>query len=609
MVFAFSIFLYLPAMTGGTIWDDDDLVSGAAFGGNNLLSAFTHPFLGHYFRPLTSASFVIDSWFAKGTPFYFHQTNMLLHAITAVLIAWLTLLVTKKQITGFLGGLFFATQPLQVGAAAWIGGRTDVLSTCFLAAFMGSIIRYHQTNSRWWLLGSNVLFLLAALSKEQAAAMLLAVPLSVFVFGSKEWKDVWKLCKPFGVTVIVYIILWCIDAPPPYGAHNSLIHTVTLALRTAAHYGLAFLTPTHSPLLTFTLENMRNPVWMLVGAALVAAFLFFLKLTWKSHRPLFWVSICGLLVYMPVSNFPTVPSFVVGPYRCAEAGTAVAVVFGAIAAYGLTPKRFPVAILAGANLVVGTLVTWWGVHIWTTPLDLFTRAAKIDPHFMVGVGNYAHALDLNNKSPEALAITDKTLTWIFGTKDWSRKIETKKRDALTPDVLDRLRTNGGIPDVKALGWFISCNSASLARLNRLPEARKICKEALVMAPRDARINFAYAQLIEDLDRKEAIHYMELAIKVAPKYAAAAIALSHERVKDKRYSEALKVLEPVLKDVTWNSNVLLDIAEAKAGLHDFKGALQALDEAQHALFVPKKELIQEKKLKILGLEKQFETKPK
>src|ERR1019366_5137207 len=121
---------------------------------NTLVAAFTHPFLGHYFRPLTSASFVFDSSFAKQTPFFYHQTNILIHAITAVLVACLTLLITKKKVAGVLAGLLFATQPLQVGAAAWIGGRTDVLSAMFLAAFMVALVQYYEARKIGWLIVS-----------------------------------------------------------------------------------------------------------------------------------------------------------------------------------------------------------------------------------------------------------------------------------------------------------------------------------------------------------------------------------------------------------------------------------------------------------------------
>ena len=94
-------------------------------------------------------------------------------------------------------GLFFATQPLQVGATAWIGGRTDVLSAMFLAAFMVTLVKYHQTSQGKWLGLATVTFLLAALAKEQALFVLPAVPLSVYALGSRKKEDIWRITRPF----------------------------------------------------------------------------------------------------------------------------------------------------------------------------------------------------------------------------------------------------------------------------------------------------------------------------------------------------------------------------------------------------------------------------
>ncbi len=236
-IFLLSIALYLPSIKGDFVWEDAALANGHALGGNTFVAAFTKPFLGHYFRPLTSASFVFDSLFATQTAFSYHQTNILLHAITAVLIACLAMALTQKQWAGILAGLFFATQPIQVGAAAWIGGRTDALSAMFVAAFLVTLVVYHQTSRTRWLAATTVCFFLAALSKEQALAILPAVPLSVFVFGSRKWKDALRICIPFGAAVLVFIGLWAIDAPEPVGARTALPALVILALRTYGYYG------------------------------------------------------------------------------------------------------------------------------------------------------------------------------------------------------------------------------------------------------------------------------------------------------------------------------------------------------------------------------------
>ena len=598
-VFAVAVLLYLPSAAGGAVWDDVDLLSGAAFGKNTLLSAFTHPFLGHYFRPLTSASFVIESSIFHSTPFLYHQTNILLHAFTAVLVCLIAYLVTQKPTAGILAGFFFAAQPMQVGAAAWIGGRTDVLSTFFVAAFMGSLVMYYESQKTSWLITSAFMFLLGAISKEQALALLPAAPLSVFVFGSKKWKEVGKICILYGIAVAIFVGMWMLDAPPPNRAPNSILGTITLALKTTSHYGLAFLAPNRPSLLTWTLENYKGPIWLLVGAIITVACMFAFRFCWKNYRPVAWVAVCGLLVYIPVSNFPTVPSFVLGPYRCAEPGAAIACLYGIGAAWTLTPRRFLLAIPFAANLIAGAYITWIGVHFWTDSFKFFEQVAHTDRHFIVGVGNYAHALTDTDHAEESIKWTDELLTWIFGSKEWRRILVKKKAKAFTPEVIQRLKSNGGNVDYKALGWFVSTESGAFSHLKRVADALELQKDALMISPGDPRSHFGYGQIVLSFDRPEALAHWEYALKLSPKYNACAAALGHEYVIDHRYKDAIRLLEPITTDMGWNSQIWLDLADAKMSIGDFLGAKASLDSSQKAMLIKKEDVdARRKKLQAL-----------
>src|SRR5271165_3182395 len=136
-VFLLGWLAYLPALWGKLVWEDTNLIEGHATGGLTLGGAFSHPFLNSYYRPLTSVSFWLDRHLTGIRVFFFHETNISLHAASAVLVCWLTLLLTRQKPAAILAGIFFALQPAQVGAVAWIGGRTDVLSTFFNLLFLG----------------------------------------------------------------------------------------------------------------------------------------------------------------------------------------------------------------------------------------------------------------------------------------------------------------------------------------------------------------------------------------------------------------------------------------------------------------------------------------
>src|SRR5437016_6837560 len=70
--------IYLPALTAGAAMDDWALIRGPGAGGAaSALECFSHPFLDHYFRPLTALSFFIERRIFGIHLFFYHQTNLL----------------------------------------------------------------------------------------------------------------------------------------------------------------------------------------------------------------------------------------------------------------------------------------------------------------------------------------------------------------------------------------------------------------------------------------------------------------------------------------------------------------------------------------------------
>jgi len=580
IVFFIAAAIYMPALKGVAIWDDEPLISGTTPATRDLASAFTKPF-GNYYRPLTSASFAVENSLVHGKPFLYHLTNIVLHALTAAFVALLAFWVTRKKLAGILAGLYFATQPLQVGAIAWIGGRTDALSAFFLSAFLVSLLRYHQTEKRPWLASALILYLLAALSKEQAAAMLPAAPLSALVFSSKGWREFWRLSAMFGAVFLLYVGLWAIGGPAPHGASNDLSTTIWLTLRTAAHYYLAFLWPNPTSLITFTLAGYQGVVWNFVGAIALIASGYLIVKGWVKCRPIAWIGVCALLVYLPISNCPTVPSFLVGPFRCAETGIAVACLLGIAMEAAITSKRLVWLGILGANLLAGAAVTCWGIQQWLTPIGFFTKVVENDPHFVIGVQKEAQLLNDMGLPGEAAHLTTGVLSWLFESPEWAWQFDKLKMAAITPEVRTRLKTNSGIPQVNDLGGLMAINAVSLAQSKKFIFAAMAAKDALVFMPNDPILNFLYGQLIRKSNRNEAIHHWEIALKYEPELAPCAAMLAHERLADHRYADAATLIEPLEKTTILTGAAWLDLADAKIGLHDWKGAKSALDSGRNA----------------------------
>lgn len=578
VVFALSIFLYLPALKGVLVWDDLQLTTGAAPETHDLVSAFTHPF-GNYYRPLTSATFAIENSIAHGQPLLYHVTNIALHSAASLLIVFLALEISGRRLAAIVAGLFFAAQPVQVGAVAWIGGRTDALSAFFLTVFLICLVRFQKRCRPGWLLGAIAAYFLATLSKEQCAVMVFAVPVSAYVFGGRKWRSILKQCAPFVLVLFVYALMWHTAAPKFHTTRNDFSETFTVALRTAAHYGSSFLFPNSPSLVTFTLENERAFTWIVLGGVFLTVGGLYLKEAWKVNRPMAFAAICSLLVYLPVSNFIPAPSFIVAPYRCAGAGVGVACLLGMCFVAAWDGRKWIGSALLGLNLLACIVVTWVGVHIWLDPMDLFARIAKNDPHFMIGVQLYSHELDNAGRPQESADVTNHLLAWLFNSDRWAEKIITNGTNSVDDGVKRRLKTNTGIPILVELGAFIASNGMSNARTGHFQEAAEATRAALVFDPKNAWVHFLYGRIILQSDRREALNQWALALQINPDYADCALALAHQKLKDGSFAEADQLLEHALTINEGSGFGWLDLARAKLAEHDVSGAMSAIQKAQ------------------------------
>ena len=198
---------YLPAMQGGFIWDDDELVTD-----NALVHApdglyrlwFTDQPIDYW--PLTYTSFWFE-WRLWGMhPTGYHVTNVLLHIAAAFLI-WAIL--HRLSIPGaFLAALLFAVHPVNVESVAWIAQRKNTLAIVF---FLLSILWYLSAEERrakfsnWLWYGLSLLaFLLAMLSKGSVAI------LPVLLLGIVWWQrrritiaDLLRTMPFFAVAIIL----------------------------------------------------------------------------------------------------------------------------------------------------------------------------------------------------------------------------------------------------------------------------------------------------------------------------------------------------------------------------------------------------------------------
>jgi tetratricopeptide (TPR) repeat protein len=187
-LFVASWLPYLPALSFGFVDYDDDRnfypqfnpwfnATNHALGGTTLEWMLHASHYGHY-QPLTWISYGIDAAVTgRFDPKDFHRTNVLLHAVNAVLVYWLARRLLQAAASGraragplmlaaAATSLLYALHPLRVESVAWITERRDVLSGTFLLLAVGTYLRYVASGERkLWILLSLACYAVSLLAK------------------------------------------------------------------------------------------------------------------------------------------------------------------------------------------------------------------------------------------------------------------------------------------------------------------------------------------------------------------------------------------------------------------------------------------------------------
>lgn len=172
--------LYLPTLGHGIVWDDIELLpelSRAVESGDGAGAATRAlRFSPNYFRPLPLLTLLAEIAAAGGVrPGLHHAVNVALHALNTALVMLLARrLAPATGRPAVLAGLLFAVHPALVEGVAFVSSRFDLLVTTFALSALLADASILQVPARCAAVGLCVL--LATACKENAAALLLAIP-------------------------------------------------------------------------------------------------------------------------------------------------------------------------------------------------------------------------------------------------------------------------------------------------------------------------------------------------------------------------------------------------------------------------------------------------
>ncbi|MEL6922837.1 MAG: glycosyltransferase family 39 protein [Bacteroidota bacterium] len=236
VLFLSGVVLYISSVGFDYVLDDKMVISENNFvmkgiaGIRDILS--TDGFQGYFgeqrnlivggrYRPLSLVSFAVEHQFFGLNPKVSHFVNVLLYALTGVLLYRVLLLFSAfRQMypwwrsLAFVSSLLFVLHPLHTEVVANIKSRDEILCMLLSLATLYCSFRFVQREKIRWLVASAGIFFLALLAKENALTFLAVVPLALYYFTGTSgktpgvsWKKNALSLSPLLFSAVAYLLL------------------------------------------------------------------------------------------------------------------------------------------------------------------------------------------------------------------------------------------------------------------------------------------------------------------------------------------------------------------------------------------------------------------
>ena len=378
-------------------YDDPDYVAGAHQG---IRFAFTSlkPF---YWQPLTWLSLMLDVRLFGARPGAMLVENVLLHAISALLLFLTFYTATTNVNRSAAVGAIWAIHPLRVESVAWVAERKDVLSTLFFIAAMLAYVRSAAGSvgsSRRRRIGGAtlviVLFILAVMAKPMA----LTLPAALLLL------DVWPLKrKPAWLDKLPLFAISAAVLGVTFVGQEHALASIPLSVRIAnaltayAVYLRKFFIPTELAIL-YPYDYDIAPFVIAICLLILAAITFVVFR--NKHRYL----AAGWLWYV-ITIVPVIGIVQAGAQSMADRfmyipsiGLTFAVVWFAADHLAATTSKYA-AIAAVAIL---SILSLYQTTFWKSSVTVWSRAVAVTKDNASAEMHLASALEAEGRADEAM---------------------------------------------------------------------------------------------------------------------------------------------------------------------------------------------------------------
>ncbi len=373
---------------------------------------------GRNVRPVTLTSYAVDHVLGGGSPFTYHLTQLVLHALVVCLVYLVGMALTAQAVPAIGAALLVGLHPVQSEAVQYLSARSSVLSALGMLAALWMYLRARHTQPRRWILSALGLaaFAGAVLSKETAIVGVVWFAAYELVVAKSPATAAASRVAPYAaVGAAVWVWRWMIGDGGGHDPHVSFAMGTATGLVVLGRHVAAWFVPigiepvTPQPWVGWTDPAVPGMVLVVVVALAAAGFA-------ARRLPLtsFGV-VCGVSALAPVLILPFLTDVALyQPHRgyAASIGFALATVEPARAlAARVLPRLAPGvgARLPAAGLAMGAVLLAGAVGFdarqgvaWRNEVRFWSEAAARYPDEAAYVHSLGAARLRANDAPGAI---------------------------------------------------------------------------------------------------------------------------------------------------------------------------------------------------------------
>lgn len=438
VVVAIAVFLYLPSLSFGFVYDDaavverQSQVTGQAWGAILVSPYHVGPderVATGLYRPLTILSLALNHALSGLRPWSYHLVNVVLHALAALLVLEAADALRAPPLAGLTGAILFAVHPVHVEAVANVSGRAELLSTVFALAALVAYLRSARRADTFDAKGAVLvaLFTAAAVFSKENALTLLGIVALWELLQSASWRRKAIGLASLAFPIVVYLaaralVLGRLSLPPTavtpienpivglaavpraatvLGVFTHAVSLVLTPVRLSPDYGFAD---------TMALPSLAS-IEALTGAVLLFAIAGGVIVAWK-RAPLVAFALGGAVTaYAIVSNAFVVIGTILGDRLLYFPSVFVCLALGLAAAWCAESGRPRSAVFAVAAVaLVFTVRSAIYVPKWKSDDTLFEYAARAAPASVRCVGAWGARLAERGDLVDGRRLLDRAVT-------------------------------------------------------------------------------------------------------------------------------------------------------------------------------------------------------